>query len=518
MRKLFFQFAFSLFTTVLIAQPNIEWQNTYSNSPNGYFDINMALTNDNGNIVIGCIDMLGDPIVSLQRQDFWVIKSDATGVIEWEKSYGGSAADLGHSIQQTTDGGYIMAGMTMSNDLDVSNNHGARDCWIVKLSPTGSIQWQKTFGGSMDDEATSILQTTDGGFIVAGQSQSSDGDVLENKGSHDFWIIKLSEQGLIQWQKTLGGSKSDRAIEVLQTMDNGYAVMGRIQSTNGDVSGFHGGFEDTWLVKLDDNGNVLWKNAYGGNYSDLMRAFQQTSDGGFIMAGYSESTDFSTTEHHGGVYDCWVMKINALGEIEWQKLMGGTGKEKFTSVLIPTDGGYLLVGGSESIDGDISGNHGDDDSWIVKLNSNGDIAWQKLIGGSKSDFFVKVLQTSDKGFLLLGQTGSVDGDLTGLPTHSAYWILKLSPEVVSIQETPSNAIGYLKIFPNPSGQMISLSIVDEETILNVRISDTKGQLLLQQTIPNHANMELSTLPNGIYTVIATMPSGKVFSSKISKQE
>jgi len=181
--------------------------------------------------------------------DYWIVKLNSTGNIMWQKSYGGSSADYAESIKQTTDGGYIIAGFSESTDGDVTENYGYADYWIVKLNSTGNIMWQKSYGGSSRDEAFSIQQTSDGGYIVAGYSESTDGDVTGNYSEYDYWVVKLNSTGNIMWQKCLGGSGTDWAFSIQKTADSGYIVAGRSHSTDGDVTGHHGD-ADFWVVKL----------------------------------------------------------------------------------------------------------------------------------------------------------------------------------------------------------------------------------------------------------------------------
>ena len=197
----------------------------------------------------------GDIISNHGDYDMWVVKLNKNGEIEWQKCLGGSGEDEANSIQQTTDGGYIVAGSTVSDDGDVSDYHGEEDMWIVKLDSTGKIEWQKCLGGSNYDYANSIKQTTDGGYIVAVSTVSDDGDVIGNHGSLDMWIVKLNKNGEIDWQKCLGGSDDDRAFSIQQTTDSGYIVAGKTFSDDGDAIGNHGDY-DMWIVKLNKNGEI----------------------------------------------------------------------------------------------------------------------------------------------------------------------------------------------------------------------------------------------------------------------
>ena len=216
---------------------------------------------------------------------------------------------MGQKHPTNKDGGYIVAGYADSNDGDVSGNHGGGDCWIVKLDTLGKIKWQKCLGGSGGEMAQSIQQTKDGGYIVAGYAESNDGDVTGNHGDHDYWIVKLDNTGSIKWQKSLGGTRSDEARSIQQTGDGGYIVAGESRSNNGDVSGHRGNMlSDYWIVKLDSIGNIQKEHSFGGTSNDGANSIHQTKDGGFIIAGYTYSNDGDVRGNKGGS-DYWIVKL-----------------------------------------------------------------------------------------------------------------------------------------------------------------------------------------------------------------
>ncbi|MCD6124258.1 T9SS type A sorting domain-containing protein [bacterium] len=342
---------------------------------------------------------------------FWVTVIFAQPHIVWQKSFGGSDDDWAQSIQQTADGGFIVAGMSESNNGDISGNHGYSDCWIVKLNSSGSIVWQKCLGGSNWDCAYSIQQTLDGGFIMAGVSCSNDGDVSGNHGGCDCWIVKLDSYGNIVWQKCLGGSYWDGAYSIQQTLDGGFIVAGVSNSNDGDVSGNHG-YADYWVVKLNSSGDIEWQKCLGGSFWDYALSVQQTSDGGYIVAGVSCSNNGDVSGNHGGS-DYWIVKLDSYGSMVWQKCLGGSGYDIAYSVQQTTDGGFIVAGYSNSNDGDVSGNHGSSDYWVARLNSSGNIIWQKCLGGSGYDIAHSIQQTTDGGFIVTGWSSSNDGDVIG---------------------------------------------------------------------------------------------------------
>jgi hypothetical protein len=300
----------------------------------------------------------------------WVVKLSESGLLEWQKSLGGSWFDFGQSIQQTTDGGYIAIGHNSTNDGDVIGNRGNKDMWVVKLSGGGELEWQKSLGGSQDDEGHSIQQTADGGYIAIGSSASNDGDVSGNSGRNDMWAVKLSSTGDIEWQKSLGGSNGDNGRSIHQTADGGYIAAGASCSNDGDVTANSGngdrGFCDYWVAKLSGSGELQWQKSLGGSGDDQAFSARQTADGGFIAAGGSESNDGDVSGSRGKA-DMWVVKILAGGELEWQMPLGGTGNDWASAVQQTADGGFIAIGSSDSNDGDVSGNHGDMDVWVVKL-------------------------------------------------------------------------------------------------------------------------------------------------------
>jgi hypothetical protein len=328
----------------------------------------------------------------------WVVKLKANGDTAWTKCLGGLYPERAYSVQQTKDDGYIVAGYTNTyTDGDVSGNHGpfkmysatTADFWVVKLkaNTNGEIEWQKCLGGAGDDYASAVQQTTDGGYIVAGYTNSNDGDLTFGGSTYhsgqDMWIVKLkaNTNGEIEWQKCLGGSGTDYATAIQQTSDGGYIVAGYTTSNDGDVSGNHGGVGDAWIVKLNGSGNIIWKKCYGGSAGsyvdswngpglDIAYDIKQTKDGGYIVAGYSNSENgdlwLCYKKHYSEDY--WIIKLDILGNISWQKYFGGSKQyDVARSVQLTRDGSYIVAGYSPSTDNNITNNHGSYDFWVVKM-------------------------------------------------------------------------------------------------------------------------------------------------------
>ncbi|HXH18330.1 MAG TPA: S8 family serine peptidase, partial [Chitinophagales bacterium] len=403
--------------------PRIDWQKSLGGTVAEEATA-IRQTSDGGYIAAGYTSSNNGNVTGNHGlMDYWVVRLDAAGNILWQKALGGTSDDKATSVQQTSDGGFVVAGYAISNNGNVSGNHGGRDVWIVKLDAGGNIQWQKALGGSSTDEANAIQQTTDGGYIMAGWTFSTNGDVTGNHGMHDFWVVKLNATGSIVWQKCLGGSSIDIAYSVRETSDGNYIVAGSSYSTNGDVT-LNRGTSDYWVVKLNAGGSIMWQKSFGGSAADQANSVQPTSDGGYIVAGYSASYNGDVTGSHGS-RDYWVVKLNASGALQWQKALGGTQSDEATSVIQTSDGGYAVTGYASSNNGNVSSNHGGQDFWTVKLDASGNIQWQRTHGGSANEKAYAVAHTGDGGFVLAGSSDSNNGDVSGNQGGADFWIVKL---------------------------------------------------------------------------------------------
>jgi hypothetical protein len=410
----------------IVSQAN-SWAGTDQNAPkvvgsasfggSGYDGASsIRVTPDNGYIAAGTSYSIDGDVKGSQagnedeRSDIWVVKLDSSGEMEWQKSLGGAADESAASITLSPDGGYVVAGETASIDGDVEGNHGQIDFWIVKLDSKGALEWQKCLGGTKQDSARSIQTTKDGGYIVAGVTNSSDGDVNGLHGdqnAEDFWVVKLDAQGLIEWEKTLGSSHEDAAYSVRQTKDGGYVVAGMVGFKDGDVSSFHGNY-DAWVAKLDSEGKLEWERTFGGSSAERAMSIDETTDGGYVFAGVSAGADGDVDKEFGAA-DYWVVKLNSQGEIEKTKVLGGSDSDIPRSARQTPDGGYLVVGETSSNDGDVTKNYGWTDFWAVKLDSNLDLEWQKSYGGSGYDEAYD-FDVDGSGYIVAGASVSDDHD------------------------------------------------------------------------------------------------------------
>jgi len=484
------------------AQPLIQWQKCLGGSQSE--DESQIQKTTDGGYILSCRSYSNDGDVSGNHGggDIWVVKLTNQGIIEWQKCLGGSRYEQGRSIRQTSDGGYILTGTATSNDGDVIGIHGLiEDIWVVKLSSLGVIQWQKCLGGSQGENGYTINQTLDGGYILIGRTQSNDGDVSGNHGDYDAWVVKLSSLGLIQWQKCLGGSGIDFVPSLNKTTDGGYIITGRTQSNDGDVSGNHGpnlwSQGDIWVVKLSSLGVIQWQKCLGGSQDEGGYTIQQTTDGGYILNGYSSSNDGDVSGNYGQG-DVWVVKLSSLGVIQWQKCIGGSGIDVGYTIHQALDGGYILICRSHSNDGDVSGNHGGGDIWVVKLTNQGIIEWQKCLGGSSYEgvTFASIEQTSDEGYILTGSTQSNGGDVAGNHGMEDTWIVKLSSSL-GLEEQPFNNL--VSIYPNPVTNILNINVENNMVNQTYTISDVAGKLITEGVLNNNcSSINVEQLSKGIY--------------------
>ncbi len=397
--------------------PAIEWQKSYGGSAfdgddthQGFFQAYQ--TSGSGSIVVGATYSTdGYANDNHGGEDILVLKLNAKGKVIWHICLGGSSRDYPTGIQQTFDGGYIVSGATFSNDGNVSGNHGGQgeDAWVVKLNSKGEIEWQRCYGGTKLDYAFGgIKQTRDSGYIVACSTNSNDGDINGGfRDSPDYWIIKLDNQGAIKWQNTYGGSYAEEPKSIEQTYDGGYIAIGYTNSINSDVSGFHGGVDDAWIIKLDSAGNLLWQKCVGGSLRDEGEAIKQTKDSGYIAAITARSVDGDVVGNHGQE-DYMLARFNKLGNLSWTKCLGGSNFDQVHGLQI-LNGYYIMTGASNSNDGDVSGNHGDFDYWTVKTDTIGNIIWQISLGGTGDDEGFSIDYKPNSGYLIGGESNSKPG-------------------------------------------------------------------------------------------------------------
>lgn len=397
--------------TICMSQYCVTGLNCYGGSNNEYAQ-SVELTQEGGFIIAGSARSSDQDVSGhLGGQDFWVLKLDIISNIQWKRCYGGTADENAFAVSQTTDGGYIAAGFTASNDGDITGNKGGQDGWVIKLTPAGDIEWQTCIGGSGDETFYSVLQLNDGGYILSGNTWSNNCDVTGNHGGSDGWVVKLSSSGNLQWQKCFGGSGNDYFRSIKKVSSGGFIIAGYTWSADGDIS-YNNGMQDLWLIRISENGIIEWSNCYGGTLKDQAFSVCETSDGEFVTAGCSNSSNGNLTTNNG-LMDFWIVKVDQTGSLIWQKNLGGTEDEMAYSVIHTYDSCYIIAGRTFSVNGDVTGNNGSEDMWFVKLDMDGNILWKKCIGETGLDVAQSVVQTFDGGIAVAGFTWSVNGQMQG---------------------------------------------------------------------------------------------------------
>ncbi|MFZ2070996.1 MAG: hypothetical protein WAV32_05280 [Halobacteriota archaeon] len=368
--------------------PEEAWTKTYSGTIDDQA-YSVQQTSDGGFILIGKTQYSAD------RSNIWLVKTYPDGTGEWSKTFGGPSFDEARSVQQSSDGGYIFAGYTVSSD-------NRKQVWLVKTYPDGTGEWNRTFGGIDDDWAFSVDQTSDEGYILAGGTYSY------GAGWADVWLVKTESNGDRQWSKFFGGTDSEEAYSVQQTADGGYILTGYTES-------YGAGKRDAWLLKTYSNGTEEWNMTFGGKEHDWAYSVRQTDDG-YILVG-------STSSYGHGQSDVWLLKTYPNGTEEWNMTFGYTNYDEGYSVRQTADGGYIIAGSTKSYGA------GGSDAWLLKTNSNGDELWNRTFGGSYADWAYSVQQTTDRGYILAGYTWSFRA------SSYDFWLIKVKAEGDHIFDT-----------------------------------------------------------------------------------
>jgi hypothetical protein len=375
----------------------------------GYFFAGTSSSND------------GDVTGNHGDYDVWAAKLDKMGAIEWQKSLGGSGFELIFSATNSGKNDFALAGSTPSNDGDVTGNHGHDDAWVIKLSNIGEMLWQKSFGGTLGDVFQQIIQIPGGGYLCVGSTFSNNGDVSGNHGEEDGWVVMLDKSGNIEWQKTFGGAGTESFHGVTRTLAGEYLLVGLTSSTDGDVNE-NKGISDAWVVKIDRKGNLQWQKTFGGTGNETLLDVTEMLDGAFLMVGSTDSNDGDVSGNHGST-DAWVVSIDKNGAFKWQKPFGGSGYEELRQIAWTPHGDYLLAGPSDSNDGDVSGNKGSIDGWVIAIDGNGQEQWQKNFGGTDIDVLNTIAARWDGSYITGGWTNSNDADATGNHGFADAWVL-----------------------------------------------------------------------------------------------
>ncbi len=460
----------------------------------------------------------------LVGSDFWVLRLDSFGVKLWDKRFGGVNSEILVDLLPTADGGFLLAGNSFSGasgDKSQPNwdmNQQTYDYWILKANANGVKQWDKRFGGNSLELLGGVVQTSDNGYVLAGASFSGiSGDKTQaSQGSWDYWIVRIDSTGNKLWDKRYGGTDDDFATSVVLNQNGGILIGGYSQSlAGGDKSQFCQGQWDYWVVRIDLNGNLLWERTFGGNYTDWLFDMTTTNDGGYVLAGqsFSENTGDKSEPNHDPTpssSDRWIVKIDDSGSKVWDRTIGGTETEDLRRISESIDGGFILSGESYS---PISGNKtesnlGVEQTWVVKTDSVGLPVWDKTIFSNGHDEEGTALELSNGCLVTLNYTLADTGGYKSQLTRGDgdYWLVKLCefPATTSVSEIQPNKFEIL-IYPNPTRGKLNILFTGDlsfQKMMNYHITDIRGINVnagqITTTSGNSMAIDLPDLNTGLY--------------------
>ncbi len=441
--------------------------------------------------------------------DYWIVKIDSMGNKKWDKTFGGSGSDYLFAIQATSENGYILGGSSSSGITGdkTEASRGNNDFWIVKIDSVGNKQWDKTLGGSRSDNLYALKQTNDGGYILGGFSNSGiSGDKSEDNWDttyfyDDFWIVKIDKHGNKQWDKRFGGTDQDGLSSLFQTGDGGYLLGGISASdSSGDKTQPAWGFQVRayWIVKIDSLGNKQWDKRYGGTSGEILYDVKQTNDKGFILGGYSYSP--VSGDKSQSTLGYWIVKTDSLGNKQWDKAYGGVTMAELYSVSQTQDYGYLLCGRTSSNQGGdkTENNLGSFQTWIIKTDTSGNKMWDKTILTTGFDGYGFAIETCSQCYVIANST---NGDAGGYVTEPNRGVTDSTYDYWIAKfcwEIP-NATAILPeagvtVYPNPFSTDLAIALQKENLQqATFTISNLQGQIIFRQEESNLANAYIKML-------------------------
>ena len=365
----------------------------------------------------------------------------SSGTIELVQTFGGSKNDVAKSVVSTVDGGFAVIGYTQSLDGDITDKATENyDFWMLKFNSEVQLEWNKTYGGSGDDRGSSLIETSDGGYVLLGYSDSSDGDVSSNNGNRDFWLVKINASGVLLWEKSFGYEGVDEGASIIETSDNHLMLSGVLDVTASGGEGNQGRFStkhaggDYWSIKITPTGDIVWSRFYGGSFTDSPTGISETLIGGFINVGGSDSNDVDISDNKGS-YDFWIVKSDVNGDIVWEKSFGGSEIDEARDVISDGAGNHIIVGDTRSNDQDVAFNNGAADLWAIKVSNSGELLWNSSIGGSNFDVARSISTTFNNEFIIAGSSRSSNGDVSKNQGQNDAWVLRLDNSGQLLWET-----------------------------------------------------------------------------------
>lgn len=483
-----------LLPILLLAQlPQINWQQQYGGSLDDRLTALVVLPDGSGYIAAGYSNSNDFDVPNNQGgDDVWVIKISPTGTLMWTQTFGGSGSDQATALVATPDGGVLVVANTTSNDGSITGFSGETDVWIVKLDQNGAVGWAQTYGGTGEEEAFDITELSNGKYVIAGYTKSTDGLIKENKGAKDSWIFAIDATGAAIWSKTYGGSRSEEAFclsydEAQQQM----IIGGYTASNDGDVQ-FHRNNKDGWVLQLDVEGTLMKEQTYGGSGAEVINDIQVTNQQTIVFIGETDSEDGDIAEVIGGVgSDMWVAQLNAHLDLQWTVNVGTPNFDTGYGILPQEEDKLVILGRILDRLGD---------AFIATLsNTNGQVFNQRIIGGMNDDIPLQLIPISAKEYIVVGHS---DSPLEGIGKHGAHegWVMALESPIVGVGIKESEAEQVSVVYQTIT-QTVDIEIPVTPTIRHGRwqLYDGLGRLCQQQTLIHGLNqLEVTGLVNGVY--------------------
>lgn len=499
---------FLLAFSISLQGQDILWEKSYGGTHGDYL-LDAIPTADYGFILAG--SSVSDNTGTKKEKnkghlDYWLWKMDEHGSLVWEKDLGGSGVDLLNQVIATRDGGYLLAG-TSTSPADGDKKEaavGGQDYWVIKLHADGTEQWQKTLGGVGNDQLITAVELPDGGYVLAGSSDSpaSAQKELDSFGNVDYWLIQLTAEGAVAWETTLGGLYKDTPKALVAVPNKGLYVLGYSNSDEGEGKQLEGkGMGDFWLVHLDFGGTKLWEKVYGGEDDDEPTTLVARQEGGLWLGGISNSSNTGNkqTQTRKGT-DLWLLEVDEQGTV-LEEYTYNFGKYDVLTSMVANSDGSLLLGGyakSEKLGKKMSDKRGINDYIALKIDAEGEVLWKQQVGSSGNDYLQRVFKTREGGYVLAGTSnGKVSRDKNGAQGAYDFWLVKLGDE----DNDDDEGANLVEAYPNPTSGFTNIVITEPFERGEAFLFDIQGRLLQQYPLTERTlAINLAGLPVGVYLV------------------
>ncbi|MCT8340591.1 T9SS type A sorting domain-containing protein [Flavobacteriaceae bacterium TK19130] len=523
--RVFFTSVFLFSIVNLLYAQDVLWEKSYGGAHGDYL-YDAQSTADFGFILAG--SSVSEKSGNKQEKgygglDYFIWKMDEQGSLDWQKTYGGPGSDFLQKIITTRDGGFLLAGTSDSakGGLKKDDPYGMGDFWVVKLNADGSEQWQRTIGGVSADILKTAMELPEGGYLLAGSSSSpkSKAKKTKNQGNKDYWVIKLDSAGEVEWESSFGGKYVDEIEAVCSAPDKGFYLLGYSNSPDGPLKAAKNlGGGDYWLIRIDKLGNLIWEKAFGGEGDDHPYAMLRRKNGNILVGGISstKSGAMKQAANSKGT-DFWVFEMDNESGIVWEETYDIGEYDVLSSMEENNDRTVLLAGyaKSENVGRRASDSRGINDYVAIKIKPDGKEKWRQEIGSKGEDVLKRLIETRGGGYLMAGtSSGAISGERNSKQGRSDFWVVKLGDE----DKDKNEEVSFVEAFPNPTDRFTNIIITEDFERGTAFLYDINGRQLQQYELTGRTlPVDLRNLPMGIYLVKVKTDIGES-SVKIIKKD